>query len=84
MIQSIHNQILACGRCNLAKGVKGLYEFYQASHPTEKKSYDLIPPLAEKKYLKTIFNCHACAGTLDSGSASAKALSVSDIDAILH
>jgi hypothetical protein len=25
------------------------------------------PPLLEKKYLKTIYNCHLCAGTLDGG-----------------
>jgi len=27
----------------------------------------LRPGLAEKRYLKTIYNCHKCAGTLDGG-----------------
>ena len=26
-----------------------------------------IPSLLEKKYLKTIYNCHACSDTLDRG-----------------
>ncbi len=50
-IQGIHNQIWACGICNSAKGTKGLYEFYRGKYPGEKKFYDLIPPLLEKKYL---------------------------------
>lgn len=44
----------------------GLYDFYQARFPGEAKFYDRIPPLVEKKYLKTMINCHECAGTLDS------------------
>lgn len=32
-----------------------------------KKFYDLIPPLLEKKYLKTMYCCHECADTLDKG-----------------
>jgi ribosomal protein S27AE len=55
-IQGIHNQIWACGRCNSLKGTKGLYEFYREKYPAEGKFYDLIPPLLEKKYLKTIYN----------------------------
>ena len=63
-IQGIHNQIWACGRCNSVKATKGLYQFFKDKFPTERKFYDLIPPLLEKKYLKTIYNCHLCAGTL--------------------
>jgi hypothetical protein len=29
VIHGIHNQIWACGACNSAKGVRGLYEFYR-------------------------------------------------------
>jgi ribosomal protein S27AE len=50
-IQGIHNQIWACGQCNSIKGRKGLYQFFKAKFPTERKFYDLIPPLLEKKYL---------------------------------
>ena len=49
------------------KATKGLYQFFKAKFPTERKFYDLIPPLLEKKYLKTIYNCHLCAGTLGAG-----------------
>jgi hypothetical protein len=41
--------------------------------------------LLEKKYLKTIFNCHQCAGTLDAGSAGRDVeITVIDIDSIVH
>ena len=45
----------------------GLYEFYRARHPGEKKFYDFVPVLVEKKYLKTMYKCHECAGTLRGG-----------------
>jgi len=84
-IQGIHNQIWACGICNSAKGTKGLYEFYRGKYPGEKKFYDLIPPLLEKKYLKTIINCHKCAQTLDKGCLTGGGeITVLDIDCILH
>lgn len=54
-------------------------------YPNEKKFYDLIPPLLEKKYLKTIYNCHECAETLNKGDIDGGGeISVLDIDFILH
>jgi ribosomal protein S27AE len=83
-IQGIHNQIWACGQCNSTKARKGLYRFFKDKYPGERKSYDLIPPLLEKKYLKTIYNCHACAGTLDAGDIDGDGeLTVLDIDQII-
>ena len=85
IIQGIHNQIWACSRCNFSKGIKGLYEFYREKYPGEKKFYDLIPPLLEKKYLKTIINCHKCAETLVSDDLDHDSeITVLDIDFILH
>ena len=85
VIQGIHNQIWACRVCNSSKGTKGLYEFFQAIFPGERKFYDLIPPLLEKKYLKTILNCHRCAQTLDGGDIDRDGeLTVLDIDFILR
>lgn len=84
-IQSIHNQVWACQGCNSSKGTKGLYEFFRVMYPNEKKFYDLIPPLLEKKYLKTIYNCHECAETLNKGDIDGDSeISVLDIDFILH
>lgn len=84
-IQSIHNQVWACKACNVAKSTMGLYEFYRFRNPGEKKFYDLIPPLAEKKYLKTIYSCHECSKTLNKGDIDGDdQLSVLDIDCILH
>ncbi len=83
-IQGIHNQIWACGRCNSMKSAKGLYQFFKGIYPAERKFYDLIPPLLEKKYLKTIYNCHLCAGTLDGGDIDGDGeLTVLDIDHII-
>jgi hypothetical protein len=85
VIQGIHNQIWACARCNFLKGTKGLYEFYRQKYPSETKFYDFIPPLLEKKYLKTIINCHECAQTLSMGDLDCDGqITVLDIDFILH
>jgi len=84
-IQGIHNQIWACGRCNSMKSAKGLYQFFKEKYPGERKFYDLIPPLLEKKYLKTIYNCHECAGTLNAGDIDGDGkLTVLDIDQIIE
>lgn len=84
-IQSIHNQVWACQQCNSSKGTKGVYEFFKTMHLNEKKFYDLIPPLLEKKYLKTIYHCHQCAETLNKGDIDGDGeISVLDIDFILH
>jgi hypothetical protein len=40
--------------------------------------------LLEKKYLKTIYNCHECAGTLNAGDIDGDGeLTVLDIDRII-
>lgn len=84
-IQDIHNQVWACELCNAEKGALGLYEFYRKRHPSERKYYDLIPALVEKKYLKTIFCCHECAGTLQAKDLDGDGeISVLDLDYILH
>lgn len=83
-IQGIHNQIWACKSCNISKSNMGLYEFYKGKHPQEKKFYDFIPSLLEKKYLKTIYHCHKCTGTIDKGDLDGDdEITVLDIDFIL-
>jgi hypothetical protein len=57
IIQSIHNKVWACRSCNSQKGKDGLYSFYKRRLPGEKKFYDRIPALVEKKYLKTVYQC---------------------------
>ncbi len=83
--QGIHNQVWACSECNRLKATNGLYKFYQLRFPGNRKFYDDIPTLVEKKYLKTMFNCHECAGTLDSSDPDGDGvISVADIDFIIH
>jgi hypothetical protein len=84
-VQGIHNQILACAACNAAKGTCGLYEFYRSRFPADTKYYDRIPVLLEKKYLKTVHDCHECAGTLESGDLDGDGeITVLDLDHVLQ
>lgn len=86
-ILGIHNQIWACKKCNGAggKGTKGLYTFYKEKYPEERKFHDLIPMLVEKKYLKTIYCCHECNGTLDSTDLDNDGdITVLDIDCAIY
>ncbi|MCJ7777614.1 MAG: hypothetical protein MUP16_04800 [Sedimentisphaerales bacterium] len=62
-----------------------MYEFYREKYTGEEKFYDFIPPLLEKKYLKTIINCHECTQTLNSGDLDHNGeITVLDIDFIIH
>ena len=78
-IQGIHNQIWACQSCNSKKRTKGLYHFFRELHPEARSLSDILPALLEKKYLKTIYYCHLCNGTLD-WAGDGKGLSVLDLD----
>lgn len=62
-IQGVHNIIWSCRECNGKKGQKGLYTFFREIHGPDHTS-DYLPALLEKKYLKTMYFCHECAGTL--------------------
>ena len=82
-IQGIHNIVYACKHCNSAKHDIGLYTFFNKLNGTVHNS-DLVPPLLEKKYLKLMWCCHKCAGTLDKGDLNGDGrLDVLDIDAII-
>jgi hypothetical protein len=78
-IQGIHNQIWSCKTCNSKKGTKGLYHFYREMFPEPTKLSDTLPPLLEKKYLKTIYYCHMCNNTLEWRGGD-KGISVLDLD----
>ena len=65
--------------------MQGLYALYRLKHRSDKKFYDAIPPLLAKKYLKTIYNCHNCSGTLDEGDLDGDhMITVLDIDAVIR
>lgn len=83
-IQGIHNIVYACKHCNSAKRDMGLYTFFNKMNGTFNDP-DLIPPLLEKKYLKLMWYCHNCAGTLSSEDLNGDGqLDVLDIDAIIN
>jgi hypothetical protein len=84
-VQGAHNLIWTCRECSSAKGLKGLYEFYKDKYPDDNKFYDHIPALAEKQYLRTMYCCHGCAGTLDKCDIDEDGkIDVYEIDFILH
>ncbi len=50
-------------------------------HRGDKTFYDSIPPVLEKKYLKTIYNCHSFSGTIGKGDLDKDGeVTVLDID----
>jgi HNH endonuclease len=60
VINEIHNLVWACKKCNSSKNDRDVFEWY------EKEKRNEIPRLVEGKYLKLIYKCHECRGTLDS------------------
>ena len=54
---NIHNQVLACKKCNTSKGNKDIFEWYQDNNK--------IPRLVKGKYLKLVYEFHNKMGTLD-------------------
>ena len=77
----VHNQVWVCKSCSLARGKMGMYTFFNVRMPDTRKFYDFLPPLAEKKYLKTAYDCLDCAQCLDSGDLDGDGqLTVFDID----
>ena len=81
-IQSIHNKVWACRQCNSTKGTDGLYTFYKKRLPEQKKFFDYIPALVEKKYLKTVYQCLSrCTPVLNAGDLDGDGqMTVLDID----
>jgi hypothetical protein len=72
-------------RMQQPQGYERAVRVLSREYPGERKFHVLIPPLLEKKYLKTIFNCHRCAGTLDACDAGRdEEITVLDIDSIVH
>lgn len=62
----------------------GLYVFYAKRLPADRKFYDRIPPLAEKKYLKTIYECYnKCTLCFNDSSPEGKQPDVLMLDEIL-
>jgi hypothetical protein len=62
---------------------KGLAE--RRNSPGQETFHDFVPPLLEKKYLKTIINCHRCAQTLGRGDWDGDGVvTVLDVDFILR
>jgi hypothetical protein len=84
-IQGIHNQVWSCKTCNSIKGTRGLYSFYAELYSNDKYFLDKLPTLLEKKYIKTMFKCHECAGTLDHSDPDGTGnIDVRDIDFIIR
>lgn len=59
-INEIHNLVLCCRRCNSAKGGRDVFTWYGKERRNE------VPRLVEGKFLKLVYECHECRGTLDS------------------
>ena len=54
LIHHRHTTIIAKSAFAVSDGEQRLYSFHKPRHRGDKKFYDSIPPLLEKKYLRTI------------------------------
>jgi ribosomal protein L37AE/L43A len=84
-MHELQSMVWSCSKCNAMKNTLGIYEFYHKMQPDNKLFYDSVPKLLEMKYLKSIYYCHECAGTLEKEDLDGDGkLTVLDIDFILH
>jgi hypothetical protein len=61
-----------------------LYHYWCEKHPEDDDFLDHIPELLEKKYLKNVYYCHECNGTLDANDLDGdNEISVFDLDIVL-
>jgi hypothetical protein len=58
-VNEIHNLVPCCKKCNSSKGARDVFAWYVVDRPD-----DELPRIVEGKYLKLIYECHECRGTL--------------------
>jgi len=79
-----HNRVPACPAASAVKGEKGLYSALKGLFPENPQFYDAIPLWVEKAYLRGIYQCHECAGTLESGDLDGDGeLTLLDVDEVI-
>lgn len=62
----------------------GLYAFFARRLPSDRKFHDRIPPLAEKKYVKTVYEClEKCTSFLSDVSQGGRQPDVLKLDETL-
>jgi hypothetical protein len=75
--EEIHNIVCACKKCNSSKNDRDLFEWYGRENKNK------IPRLVLGKYLKLVYLCHECRGTLESADLDNDGeLNVLDLGAI--
>ncbi|MBI5024482.1 MAG: HNH endonuclease [Candidatus Omnitrophica bacterium] len=75
----IHNIVKACRRCNSSKGDKDLIEWWGIDRRYE------LPRVVYGKYLKMLYLCHECRGTLDKEDINLDCkIDLFDLGAIFH
>lgn len=77
--REIHNIVIACNRCNSAKGDKDVIKWYGLDRRYE------IPRVVMGKFLKMIYICHECRDTLNKSDINKdNILNVLDLGHILQ
>lgn len=80
------NRAWLCSACAQARSsASGLYAWLKARHPADADPGERVPPQAELNYLRTMYECHRCAGTLiaDGGNGHGTP-SLADVDSLLQ
>ena len=76
-VHQIHNLVWCCRTCNSTKGGRDVFTWYGPGRRDE------IPRLVEGKFLKLVYRCHECRGTLESTDVDLDGrLDVMDLGAI--
>jgi hypothetical protein len=82
---SAANRVPCCQTCQSIKAGRGLYRAFSELFPERNDFQELIPEVVEKSYLRSIYNCHECAGTLNAGDLDGDGeLTLLDIDHVVE
>lgn len=77
-------ELWTCTDCLSAMGTLGVYAYHRRRFPNDARWFDRVPRAVEAAYLRTIFECHDCAGTLDARDLDGDGrLTVGDLDEIV-
>jgi len=83
-VRAPHNRVPACLTFRTLKADNGLYNALKILFPENPQFYDAIPRWVEKAYLRGIYECHECAGTLESGDLDGDGeLTLLDVDQVI-
>lgn len=78
------NRVQCCATCRAMKAGEGLYKTFSDLFPERVDFQEMIPDGVERSYLRTVYRCHECAGTLNGGDLDGDGeLTLLDVDQVV-